>query len=187
VPAKDGICLSARVLSPTCTPSLAERLVCDVCPRRDHRTRKESKVTRRLRASIDLAAQHKAHEHVEIALRGQFADHRLGDPNQGGKRKVLRKPQSCYTVLFAFTYTRGRGFVFVLGRTPVTEHPQTAAISSRAELHDFIDKLDDDLARPGLHATIDTLPAELVPVVLNRMRALRDLRRSPASSASQRK
>jgi hypothetical protein len=69
----------------------------------------------------------------------------------------------------------------------VTEHPQTAAISSRAELHDFIDKLDDDLARPGLHATIDALPEELVPVVLNRMRALRDLRRSPASSASLRK
>jgi hypothetical protein len=55
----------------------------------------------------------------------------------------------------------------------VTEHPQTAAIGSRAELHDFIDKLDDDLAKPGLHATIDALPEELVAVVLDRMRALR--------------
>jgi hypothetical protein len=110
---------------------------------------------------------------VEIALRGWFADHRLGDPCHGEKRKFLRNPQSFYTVLFAFTYTRSRGFVFVLGRTPVTEHPQTAAIGSRAELHDFIDKLDDDLAKPGLHATIDALPEELVAVVLDRMRALR--------------
>jgi hypothetical protein len=55
----------------------------------------------------------------------------------------------------------------------VTEHPHIAAISSRAELHDFIDRLDDDLAKPGLHATIDALPEELVPVVLNRMRTLR--------------
>jgi hypothetical protein len=56
---------------------------------------------------------------------------------------------------------------------PVTEYRAIMPTSVRDELHEFIDEIDDDLARPGLHATVDTLPDELVPVVLNRMRALR--------------
>lgn len=44
---------------------------------------------------------------------------------------------------------------------------------TRDDLHDFIDEIEEELAKPGLHATIDTLPEELIPVVLNRMRALR--------------
>jgi len=44
---------------------------------------------------------------------------------------------------------------------------------TRDDLHDLIDELEDELAKPGLHATIDTLPEELILVVLNRLRALR--------------
>ena len=44
---------------------------------------------------------------------------------------------------------------------------------TRDDLHDFIDDMEDELAKAGLHATIDTLPDELILVVLNRMRALR--------------
>ena len=55
----------------------------------------------------------------------------------------------------------------------MTEYDTIVPISTRDELHNFIDEIEDDLARPGLHATVDTLPDELVPVVLNRMRALR--------------
>jgi hypothetical protein len=55
----------------------------------------------------------------------------------------------------------------------MTEHLATAPITARDALHEFIDEIDDDLAKPGLHATIDKLPDALVPVVLERMRALR--------------
>jgi hypothetical protein len=48
-----------------------------------------------------------------------------------------------------------------------------ASATVRDELHEFIDEIDDELAKPGLHATVDTLPDELVPLVLDRMRALR--------------
>ena len=44
---------------------------------------------------------------------------------------------------------------------------------TRDDLHDFVDELEEELTKAGLHATIDTLPEELIPVVLNRMRALR--------------
>ena len=53
------------------------------------------------------------------------------------------------------------------------EPPRTAPTTLRDELHDFIDQIDEELARPGLHATVDTLPTELIPVVLKRMRELR--------------
>ena len=53
------------------------------------------------------------------------------------------------------------------------EQPRTAPTTLRDELHDFIDEIDEELARPGLHATVDTLPEELIPVVLKRMRELR--------------
>ncbi len=57
-----------------------------------------------------------------------------------------------------------------------TEHVQRAPSTTRAELHEFIDTIDDELARPGLHATIDMLPEDLISVVLDRMRALRERR-----------
>jgi hypothetical protein len=55
----------------------------------------------------------------------------------------------------------------------VTEFLAVAPITIRDELHELIDAIEDELAKPGLHATIDTLPDELIPIVLNRMRALR--------------
>ena len=55
----------------------------------------------------------------------------------------------------------------------MTKKLANALKTTRDELHEFIDEIDDDLARPRLHATIDTLPDALVPDVLNRMRALR--------------
>jgi hypothetical protein len=55
----------------------------------------------------------------------------------------------------------------------VTNKLADALKTTRDELHEFIDEIDDDLARPGLHATIDALPDALVPTVLNRLRALR--------------
>jgi hypothetical protein len=39
----------------------------------------------------------------------------------------------------------------------------------RAKLHQLIDRLDDDILGPALHAAIDTLPDEVVPQVLRRM------------------
>jgi hypothetical protein len=54
----------------------------------------------------------------------------------------------------------------------VTDYVASAPITKRDELHEFIDEIEDELAKPGLHATIDTLPDELIPVVLDRMRAL---------------
>lgn len=41
-------------------------------------------------------------------------------------------------------------------------------------LHTFIDELEEDMAKPALHAVADTLPDELVHIALDRMRALRD-------------
>jgi hypothetical protein len=55
----------------------------------------------------------------------------------------------------------------------MTEHVAAAPIATRDELHEFIDEIDDEGAKPGLHTAIDTLPDELVPVVLKLMRALR--------------
>jgi hypothetical protein len=55
----------------------------------------------------------------------------------------------------------------------VTKKLANAMKTTRDELHEFIDEIDVDLARPRLHATIDTLPDAIVPDVLNRMRALR--------------
>jgi hypothetical protein len=41
--------------------------------------------------------------------------------------------------------------------------------SVRSKLHQLIDRLDDDILQPALHAAIDTLPDEAVPQVLRRM------------------
>jgi hypothetical protein len=77
--------------------------------------------------------------------------------------------------MFAFTALPAVWFrVRVAWEDPVTEFLAIASISTRDELHDFIDEIEDELAKPGLHATIDTLPDDLIPVVLNRMRALKD-------------
>jgi hypothetical protein len=53
----------------------------------------------------------------------------------------------------------------------MTEDLSVEPTITRDELHEFVDEIEDDLARAGLHATIDTLPDELIPVVLDRMRA----------------
>jgi hypothetical protein len=47
-----------------------------------------------------------------------------------------------------------------------------APMTTRDELHELIDDIQDELAKPVLHATIDALPEELIPTVFNRMRAL---------------
>jgi hypothetical protein len=54
----------------------------------------------------------------------------------------------------------------------VTEHLVMAPMTARDELHELIDEIEDQLAKPGLHATIDALPDELIPTVFNRIRAL---------------
>jgi hypothetical protein len=52
----------------------------------------------------------------------------------------------------------------VLLREPVTV---------REDFHRFIDELEDDVAKPGLHAAIEKLHDDLIPAALDRMRALR--------------
>jgi len=39
----------------------------------------------------------------------------------------------------------------------------------RAKIHELIDRLDDDILQPALHAAIDALPDDAVPRVLKRM------------------
>ena len=39
----------------------------------------------------------------------------------------------------------------------------------RTKLHELIDRLDDDILQPALHAAVDSLPDEAVPRVLRRM------------------
>jgi hypothetical protein len=46
-------------------------------------------------------------------------------------------------------------------------------VTLREEFHQFIDELDDDIAKPSLHAGIDKLDDAWIPSALNRMRALR--------------
>jgi hypothetical protein len=43
----------------------------------------------------------------------------------------------------------------------------------REEFHRFIDELEDDVAKPGLHAGIEKLQDDLIPAALDRMRSLR--------------
>jgi len=49
--------------------------------------------------------------------------------------------------------------------------PLTSAtlVRVRAKLHQLIDRLDDDILQPALHAAIETLPDDAVPQVLRRM------------------
>jgi hypothetical protein len=54
----------------------------------------------------------------------------------------------------------------------MTELFQIAPTTTRDELHNFIDDIDDELAKPSLHVTVDMLPEYLIRVVLNRMRDL---------------
>jgi hypothetical protein len=39
----------------------------------------------------------------------------------------------------------------------------------RTKIHELIDRLDDDILQPALHAAVDSLPDEAVPRVLRRM------------------
>jgi hypothetical protein len=47
-------------------------------------------------------------------------------------------------------------------------------VTPREELHVFIDGIDDNIARSALHTAVETIHAELIPAVLERMRFLRD-------------
>lgn len=44
-------------------------------------------------------------------------------------------------------------------------------VTSREELHQLIEALDDEQIVPSLHAAVDTLADDLIPAVLARMRA----------------
>jgi hypothetical protein len=45
------------------------------------------------------------------------------------------------------------------------------SVTPREELHRVIDRLYDDQLVPALHAAVDTLPDDLIPDVLARMKA----------------
>jgi hypothetical protein len=44
-------------------------------------------------------------------------------------------------------------------------------VTSRDELHQLIDALDDDIIVPALHTLVDTLPDQTVPTVLGRLKS----------------
>jgi hypothetical protein len=67
-----------------------------------------------------------------------------------------------------------------LSRFPRHNAPKMASIvllresmTLREEFHRFIDELEDDVAKPGLHAGIEKLQDDLIPAALDRMRSLR--------------
>ena len=55
----------------------------------------------------------------------------------------------------------------------------------RDEFHQFIEELDDDTVKPGLHAAVDNLDEALIPAALARMRALRGRLSDPTMGFSQ--